>query len=362
MPPAPLPLALSVGCPSGIGPEIAVRALALYRRPLVLVGDRRQLLALARAQGVPLAPDAVVQPGPPLAAADRRPGRPSPAGGAAQLAWVDAALELVRSGRARALVTGPVSKAAIAASGAPGAASFRGHTEYLRDRSGAAEVVMAFWSPRLVTSLVTTHLPLARVPRALRPEGVASAAFWLAWLLDRLRPDGPGVVAIAALNPHAGEGGLLGDEERTRIAPALALAERRAAGAGVRASFIGPIGAETAFRRAVEGRFGGVVAMYHDQATIALKLTSFGDAVNVSLGLPFVRTSVDHGTGYDIAGRGEADPSALVAALRLADRLARRAPRERDAAPARGAPRKRATPRPLPAAGPREGAKKRAAG
>jgi 4-hydroxythreonine-4-phosphate dehydrogenase len=324
MPPAPLPLALSVGCPSGVGPEIAVRAYALYRRPLVLVGDRRQLAAIARRQGVELAPGSVLQPGPALAAADRRLGHPSPAGGAAQLAWVDAALGLVREGRARALVTGPVSKAAIATSGAEGAASFRGHTEYLRDRAGADEVVMAFWSPKLVASLATTHLPLARVPRALRPGAVASAAFWLAWLLARLRPGAEARVAVAALNPHAGEGGLLGDEERTRIAPAIALAERRAAAAGVRATFHGPIGAETAFRRAREGHFGGVVAMYHDQATIALKLTSFGDAVNVSLGLPFVRTSVDHGTGYDIAGRGEADPSALVAALRLADRLARR--------------------------------------
>ncbi len=323
MPSAPLPLALSVGCPSGIGPEIAVRALALYPRPVTLVGDRRQLAGIARARGVRLDPDAIVQPGPALAARDRRPGRPSPAGGAAQLAWVDAALELVRSGRARALVTGPVSKASIAASGAPGAATFRGHTEYLRDRAGAAEVVMAFWSPRLVSSLVTTHLPLARVPRALRPASIASASFWLAWLLARLRPGRPVRVAVAALNPHAGEGGLLGDEERTRIAPGVALAERRAAAAGLRATFHGPIGAETAFRRAREGHFDGVVAMYHDQATIALKLTSFGDAVNVSLGLPFVRTSVDHGTGYDIAGRDEADPSALVAALRLADRLAR---------------------------------------
>jgi 4-hydroxythreonine-4-phosphate dehydrogenase len=331
---SPLPLALSVGCPSGIGPEIAVRALAMYRRPVVLVGDRRQLLGLARAHGVPLAPDGVVQPGAALRAGDRRPGAPSPAGGAAQLAWVDAATDLVRAGRARALVTGPVSKAAIATSGAPGAASFRGHTEHLRDRAGASEVVMAFWSPRLVTSLVTTHLPLARVPRALAPENVASAAFWLAWLLDRVRPGRAPRVAIAALNPHAGEAGLLGDEERTRIAPALVLAERRAAAAGLPATFVGPVGAETAFRRARDGHFDGVVAMYHDQATIALKLTSFGDAVNVSLGLPFVRTSVDHGTGYDIAGRGVADPSALAAAMRLAERLTRSPPNRRPAGPA----------------------------
>jgi 4-hydroxythreonine-4-phosphate dehydrogenase len=340
MPPASLPLALSVGCPSGIGPEIAVRALALYQRPLVLVGDRRQLVELARAYGVPLDPAMVLQPGPALLARDRRPGRPGPAAGAAQLAWVDAALDLVRSGRARALVTGPVSKAAIAASGAPGADSFRGHTEHLRDRCGASEVVMAFWSPKLVSSLVTTHLPLARVPRAVRPGNVAAAAFWLAWLLTRLRPERPARVAVAALNPHAGEGGLLGDEERTRIAPALALAEKRAAEVGVRASFTGPLGAETAFRHAREGRYDGVVAMYHDQATIALKLTSFGDAVNVSLGLPVVRTSVDHGTGYDIAGRGEADPSALLAALRLADRLSRGTPRD---SAVRGAPITRAT-------------------
>jgi 4-hydroxythreonine-4-phosphate dehydrogenase len=179
---------------------------------------------------------------------------------------------------------------------------------------------MAFWSPRLVTSLVTTHLPLARVPRAITPAAVARAAYWLAWLLARLMKTPPRV-AVASLNPHAGEGGLLGSEETRTIAPGIARARQRLRAMRVDATLEGPVPAETAFRLAVGGRWDGVVAMYHDQATIPMKLVEFGEAVNVSLGLPIVRTSVDHGTAYDRAASWTADTSGMKQALALARAL-----------------------------------------
>jgi len=263
------------------------------------------------------------QPTGDLAAKDRRPGAPTPASGAAQLRWIDAACDLVSTQDADALVTGPVSKEAIVRSKARGASSFRGHTEHLKKRLKAREVVMAFWSPELVTSLVTTHLPLSRVPRAITPARVSTATYWLARLLVRLAPRKPARLAVAALNPHAGEGGLLGSEEEHRIAPGVALARTRLRRARVAAEVTGPVAAETAFRLAMARQWDGVVAMYHDQATIPMKLSGFGDAVNVSLGLPIVRTSVDHGTAYDRAGLWTADARGMSSAIALAARLAR---------------------------------------
>ena len=266
---------------------------------------------------------AVWQPTEALTARDRRPGAPTAKSGAAQLAWIDAACDLVAKGSADALTTGPVSKAAIARSHAPGSADFLGHTEHLLRRLRAREVVMAFWSPRLVTSLVTTHLPLTRVPAAITPVAVARATFWLVWLLARLMTKAPRVV-VAGLNPHAGEGGLLGKEEARQIAPGIALAKRRLRAARTAATVEGPAPAESAFRLAAAKHWDGVVAMYHDQATIPMKLLQFGDAVNVSLGLPIIRTSVDHGTAYDRAGSWTADARGMQEALGLAAVLALR--------------------------------------
>jgi 4-hydroxythreonine-4-phosphate dehydrogenase len=357
---------VSMGCPSGIGPEVSVVAASEERKArVVLVGDVGAAVAAAKTRGIDPArivrvdsPEegfalprggksiAVWQPGRDLAARDRKPGKPTARSGAAQLAWIDAACDAVAAGRAGALVTGPVSKEAIASSKAPGSADFLGHTEHLQKRLGAREVVMAFWSPALVTSLATTHVPLARVPRAVTPALVGRATFWLAWLLSRLANGANATnatnatnaanaanatkgavprVAVAALNPHAGEGGLLGREESTRIAPGIARARQRLKAAGIRATIDGPVAAESAFRlaqeRGHERVWDGVVAMYHDQATIPMKLTGFGDAVNVSLGLPIIRTSVDHGTAYDRAGKGTADARGMKAALHLAARL-----------------------------------------
>jgi 4-hydroxythreonine-4-phosphate dehydrogenase len=333
-------LALSVGCPCGIGPEVALAAAVRSKRGarVLLVGDEGALRSAATGLRVPQArlarvpvPEAawtvarsvvpVWQPTKDLASRDRAPGRPTARSGAAQLAWVDAACDLVAAGGADALVTGPVSKEAIVRSRAPGSAGFFGHTEHLQRRLRAREVVMAFWAPRLVTALVTTHVPLERVPAAITPASVARATYWLAWLLARLG-DRPPRVAVAALNPHAGEGGILGRQETTRIAPGIARARVRLAADGLRATIDGPVPAESAFRLALAGRWDGVVAMYHDQATIPMKVAGFGEAVNVSLGLPIVRTSVDHGTAYDRAGKWTADASGMRGAIALAVRLA----------------------------------------
>jgi 4-hydroxythreonine-4-phosphate dehydrogenase len=181
---------------------------------------------------------------------------------------------------------------------------------------------MAFWCEALTTSLVTTHLPLAAVPRAITPAAVARATFWTARLCFAMGARRP-KIAVCSLNPHAGEAGLLGREESRRIAPGIERAAERLARARIGADLRGPVPAESAFRLARDGAFDAVVAMYHDQATIPMKLLGFGEAVNVTLGLPIVRTSVDHGTAYDRAGRGSADPRGMREAMRLAARLAR---------------------------------------
>ena len=332
-------IAVSLGCPAGVGPEVAVSAASrLENVRVVLVGDLEVIRQAARLRGVDGARLAPIESEAEIEALEagsigvrmpayvlERPitaGHPEAEAGRAQLAWIDEALELVRHGACRALVTGPVSKEAIAHSGARGAARFRGHTEHLARRLGAAESVMAFHHPdRFTTSLVTTHVPLRRVCRLVTAEAVGASVYWLSRMLAELTREPPRLV-VAALNPHAGEGGLLGDEERERIAPGIARAQQRLAEARVEAAIAGPMGAESAFRLASEGAFDGVVAMYHDQATIAHKLLGFGEAVNVTLGLPVIRTSVDHGTAYDIAGKGSASDQGMVAAIDLARRLA----------------------------------------
>jgi 4-hydroxythreonine-4-phosphate dehydrogenase len=301
-----------------VGDEGAVRAAAKGRGI-----DPARVVKVATpdlAWGLKRGSVAVWQPTASLAARGRRPGAPTARSGAAQLAWVDAACDLVAAGGADAMVTGPVSKDAVVRSRAPGSRDFLGHTEHLQRRLRSREVVMAFWAPSMVTALVTTHLPVAHVPAAITPARVAGATYWLAWLLARTRRGTPRV-AVASLNPHAGEGGLIGREERSRIVPGIDRARLRLRAQHLAARVEGPIPAETAFRLMRAGRWDGVVAMYHDQATIPMKLTGFGEAVNVSLGLPIVRTSVDHGTGYDRAGTWTADARGMRSAIALARAL-----------------------------------------
>jgi 4-hydroxythreonine-4-phosphate dehydrogenase len=325
-------IVISTGCPAGIGPEISVIAAAKVKFPCLLVGDLSTLRAAAKVVG--LAPSrlvpfeeqrlktsqiAVLQVGPQLLPKDRVPGRPSRRSGIAQLDYIEAAFDWVSSHERAALVTAPVSKAVIAKSGLKRAKHFLGHTEWLEVRDGAKSSTMCFATRTFVTSLVTTHLPIAKVPSAITPEGVATATLALAQLLSAINGSVP-KIAICSLNPHAGESALLGSEENDAILPGIRAARRRL---GAKAVLTGPIGAETAYRKAQSGAFDGVVAMYHDQATIPTKLIAFGEAVNVTWGLSIIRTSVDHGTGYDIAWSGTANAHGMLSAISLARRLIR---------------------------------------
>jgi 4-hydroxythreonine-4-phosphate dehydrogenase len=324
-------IVVSIGCPASIGPEVSLAtAQRLRGEACVLVGSSLAIHQAAELVGLPRqrlmaypghAPRKnglyVLDSGPVLLPRDLDPKKPTRATGRSQLAAIDAAFDLVRANAGSALVTGPVSKALIAHCGAPGAERFTGHTEWLQARDGARSAIMCFASPRLTTSLASTHLPLARVPAWLTAEHVAEACFQLALFLIALGKPAPRL-AVCSLNPHAGESELLGDEERRAIVPGMRLARRRLRG---KAELIGPVGAESAYRLAYTGGFDGVVAMYHDQATIPTKLVAFGTAVNVTLGLSRVRTSVDHGTAYDIAWQGKADARGMGAALQLARRM-----------------------------------------
>jgi len=321
-----------MGCPSGIGPEVVLGAcLKRGAPPALIVGDRGVLIRAAVALGLdpqsigripdfdvdrPLRGIQLFVPGEPLRAADRRWGKPSVSGGRAQLDYVEAGYHWAKR-LGLPLVTAPVSKEAIAQSGLARAKSFRGHTEWLEAMDGAPHSVMCFAAPELLSSLVTTHLPLSRVPRALTADGVTRSIVELGDLMLRLGLERPRI-AVCSLNPHAGEGELLGDEERRAIVPGVTRAARVL---GARVKVTGPLGAETAFRKAVSGSYDGVVAMYHDQATIPMKLIDFGGTVNVTQGLSIVRTSVDHGTAYDIAGRGVADARGMISAIAVAGRL-----------------------------------------
>lgn len=337
-------VALSIGCPAGIGPEVAVvaaEAAPKHGPQPLLVGDpdviaeamkvrdiasKRMIVVDTPEEAREIRKHAVVVwSGSAKLGKLPRAGSPTAADGAAQLAWIDQASDLVTGGHADALVTGPVSKAAIASSGVVGSETFRGHTEYLQARLGAREVVMAFWSPALTVGLVTTHISLAAVPSAIDADGVARATYWVARMVRDLGRRKPRIV-VCALNPHAGEGGLLGMEEQTTLARGIELARERLAADGLEVNVDGPVGAESALRRSIAGKrdrahWDAAVAMYHDQATIASKVASFGEAVNVSLGLPIIRTSVDHGTGYDLAGKGEADEGGMASAIELAGKL-----------------------------------------
>ena len=311
-------LAVSAGCPCGVGPEVsaaAARAL-LSEDPDVRIALHGDAGALAEHLGARALPEGLeVFAASTLSADERRPGRPGVEAGIAQLAAIDRATDAVLAGSAHALVTAPVSKSVITRAGA----AFQGHTEHLAARAGVPRVVMSFLGPRLRVALVTTHVAIAKLPAKISADLVCFTAVTAARALQRDLGIARPRLVVAGLNPHAGEGGMFGDDETLRIDPGVVRAQQEMPEAHI----VGAMPAESAFRHARDGRYDLVVAMFHDQATIASKLVDFGEAVNVTLGLPFIRTSVDHGTAYDIAGRGVADPQGMLAALRLAARMAR---------------------------------------
>ena len=324
-------LALTPGEPAGIGPELCLQVAS--RPPadcrLVILGDPELLQTRAAALDLPLLirPYRANDPAPqrthevcvlpvPLAAPCEA-GKPDRRNAAHVIAMLERATDGCLSGEFQALVTGPVQKSIINDAGIP----FSGHTEFLATRSGTARVVMMLACPDLRVALATTHLPLAAVPAAITRELLEEVLLILEHDLRRhfgiVRPR----ILVAGLNPHAGEGGHLGREEIDTIAPVLEALRARGM------QLIGPLPADTLFTpRHLEGA-DAVLAMYHDQGLPVLKYAGFGKAVNVTLGLPFIRTSVDHGTALDLAGSGKADPGSLRAALTMAADLAHTAGR-----------------------------------
>jgi len=239
------------------------------------------------------------------------PGVLSAAAGRAAYDVIVRAVDDAKAGRVKAIATAPVNKAAFRLADLP----WNGHTDLLAHLTGSAHVAMLFYSEELRVVLATVHVPLSDVPRLLTADSLERTIALTALELPRFGIAAPRL-AVAGLNPHAGEHGLFGREEETAIAPAIARC--RAKGIDV----AGPFPADTVFVRARRGEFDAVVACYHDQGLIPVKLVAFGQAVNVTLGLPIIRTSVDHGTAFDIAGKGLADPESMIAAVLLAAKLA----------------------------------------
>ncbi len=326
------PLAMTMGDPAGIGPELALSAWSRRGRgdaPFYLIAAPAHLAALARrlAFAAPIIETepgeaaSVIEQGLPVvplrSPVDAKPGSPDARNAEATIESIARAVQAVREGEASAVVTNPIAKAVLYEAGF----KFPGHTEYLGDLAkawgGRAFPVMMIWSEALAVVPVTIHIPLAEAPKALSVELILETAR----VVDRDLRARFGVarprLAFAGLNPHAGEGGAIGHEEITIIAPAIEAL--RTEGLDV----VGPLPADTMFHAKARARYDVALTMYHDQGLIPAKTLAFDDGVNVTLGLPFVRTSPDHGTAFDIAGRGLANPTSLIAAMRLADRLTR---------------------------------------
>ncbi len=301
-------IALTVGDPAGIGPEVvaaALRAIPAAEAELVVYGD----VDAVRSAGGDL--DGIATRA--ITSASVRPGRPDFGAAAGIVLAIKTAARDCLSGALDALVTAPISKQVIASGGF----SYPGHTELLEETCAAGRAVMLLVGRGLRVGLATIHCALRDVPERLSSPGITEVLVIMHADLERRFALRAPRIAVCGLNPHASESGRFGDEEARVIAPALEAARAR----GVAAS--GPYSADSLFHRAVSGEFDAVLAMYHDQGLGPLKTHAFGQAVNVTLGLPIVRTSVDHGTAFDIAGQGRADAGSMIEAVRLALELSR---------------------------------------
>ncbi|HEX6127060.1 MAG TPA: 4-hydroxythreonine-4-phosphate dehydrogenase PdxA [Pyrinomonadaceae bacterium] len=313
-------IGITIGDAAGIGPEVVLKALSENTfqnkyRPIV-IGDARFLRGVAGSLGFDFnricsggeieVIDLTNLP------ADIVPGNETAETGKASGEYIEKAVSLWREGRIDAVATAPISKAALTAGGY----DFPGHTEFLASLTGTKDFAMSFFAEKLRVVLLSTHLPLAdairKVTKANLIDLISFSSSQLSWLLNRSVR-----IAVAGLNPHASEGGMFGSEESDEIIPAI---EHCRDSLDIDVS--GPYSPDTVFLRGYKGEFDAVVACYHDQATIAVKSLSFGSSVNVTLGLPLIRTSVDHGTAVDIAGKGLADESSMRAAIDLAAELA----------------------------------------
>jgi 4-hydroxythreonine-4-phosphate dehydrogenase len=327
---ASLPLAVTMGEPAGIGGELTLEAWLARRpdtRPFMALDDPARLASIARRLGFDVPLREIAAPAaaagvfaealpvlPVRLRAAVRAGHPDPANAAATIESIERAVALAASGEAAGLVTNPIQKKTLQDAGF----KHPGHTEFLAELAGGVDVAMMLACPELRVVPVTIHLALAQAVRALDSDAIVRvgrlAAAGLASLFGIAHPR----LAVAGLNPHAGEQGAMGDEERRIIQPAI----ERLKALGIDAR--GPASPDTMFHPAARAGYDAALCMYHDQALIPIKTIDFAGGVNVTVGLPFVRTSPDHGTALDIAGTGRADPSSLLAALAMADDMARR--------------------------------------
>ncbi len=314
-------LLITMGDPAGIGPEVVLKACAVRklseRFNISVVGRRCRFEQWSALLGIPLGVELIDPMEDATEATAFSPGVSTPEGAGEALASIKAAAEMCLSGAADAMATAPVSKVAMTQYGI----NFPGHTEYLADLTGASEYVMTFVVGEKRVALVTTHLSIADVPAAITRSLVLEKIKVLDRGLSECFEVADPRIAVTGLNPHAGEGGMFGDEEAVAITPAIA----DAVAMGIRAE--GPFPADSIYcgLGSADGPgagFDAVLAMYHDQGTIAAKLWGFSEGVNVTLGLPIVRTSADHGTAFGLAGRGEADPGSIIAAIILAGEIA----------------------------------------
>lgn len=312
------PIILTSGDPSGVGPEIAVKACLAGER-FVWLGDPRHLPEGAAWREILDLDEAVPERVLPVLrhdfAAPALPGQPDPANAAGVIAVIERAVALVMAGKAAAICTAPIHKKALK----DGAGfAFPGHTEFLAHLAGVERVVMMLACPELRVVPTTIHIALSEVPKALTEDLLeATIRITHAGLVRDFGIAAPRLV-VAGLNPHAGEGGAMGWEDERMIRPLVS----RLAAEGM--TIRGPLSADTMFHAGARKGYDAAICAYHDQALIPIKTIDFAGGVNVTLGLPFVRTSPDHGTAYDIAGRGVADATSLVAALRMAREMAAR--------------------------------------
>ncbi|WP_281982869.1 4-hydroxythreonine-4-phosphate dehydrogenase PdxA [Thalassorhabdomicrobium marinisediminis] len=313
------PIAISCGEPAGIGPEIALAAWQTLRGevPMVWIGDPRHLPQGTDWVGVADIADAATAPAFPVLERDfgppRVPGTPDPRHAQGIIDAIKDAVSLVQSGACSALCTAPIHKQALI----DGAGfAYPGHTEYLAALAGRDSVVMMLACEMLRVVPATIHIPLAQVPEQLTAATLTDTILITHAALIRDFGIPAPRLAVAGLNPHAGEGGKIGQEELDLIIPTLAAL--RAEGL----SIAGPLSADTMFHPAARAQYDAAICMYHDQALIPIKTLDFSGGVNVTLGLPFVRTSPDHGTAFDIAGTGRADATSMIAALRMAAQMA----------------------------------------
>lgn len=314
-----LTVAITTGDPFGIGPEIALKALASSklrgRANFLLIGDGTVLSSLPKFLNTALRVNPhirIADLG--LIREDRiKWGRQSGLSGKASLAYIDYALKLIKSGRADCLVTSPVSKEAICRAGI----KFSGHTEYIAKAFSTDKFAMMLIGGPLKVTLVTRHLPLKAVAKAVTVEGVSDCIELSYTSLKRYFGIRRPRIGVASLNPHGGEGGSIGKEEERVIKPAVARAKKRFK------DITGPVSSEALFYEAFRGRLDCVIAMYHDQGLTALKMVARDNSVNVTLGLPFARTSPGHGTAFDIAGKGIANAESMIVAINLAINMGR---------------------------------------